>query len=865
MAEPIAEFFRRLHGEEAFGHLIVWTRQDKATRAFDLAAAGALTAAMEYCRRRAETCDVYAAVGLQASPPAGNGRGTEDGVCSVPAVWADIDIAGPAHASKDLPATEQDAVALIEAVGLPPSIIVRSGFGLQVYWRYKEPWRLETAADRAAAKSLSTRFQGLLRQLAQSRGWGLDSTPDLCRVLRVPGTFNRKLPPDIRSVTAEYSDSAYTQADIEEILAGIEDPGPLLPRAEPQESLPPAKLPLILEGCPWMQHCRDDARNLPEPEWYRLITVVARCEDAERWAHELSKAYPRYSRRETAAKLRQASRDNVAPVTCAYVQSDLGGEKFCAECLFRGNVNSPIAIGRIETDGDSLESAAPESSVPHLPGDSQPASGDPPGDPPPEPESEISAAAAKIERFTDLGNAKRFAAKYRERLRYCEKWARWYAWDGMRWREDEVLEVYHLGTALIRSLYSLAKRIPDEEEREAFLAHLIKSESWRSITAMINLAKADPAIAIRPSDLDSDPWLLTVRNGTIDLHTGQLRPHNQRDLMTKLAPVTFDPKAACPNWLEFLYMVMNRRSSLVAFLQRAFGCCLTGITSDKAMFIMYGAGGDNGKSTMVDIIQRLMGDYATRTPVETFLKKKENAIPNDIAKLKGARFVWASENERGSRLSEALIKEMTGGDKMSARFMRGEYFEFYPEFKPWLATNHKPQVRGDRALWNRLKLIPFDVTIPKDQQKPRHEVTAMFQAEFPGILVWAVQGCLAWQREGLGVPDEVMEATREYEAEQDTFAMFLEEKCIQVPNARALSLALYREYKSWAEQYGEAPVSHKMFASFMSERGFAKTKTMKGAVYLGIGLRAEDRYDMPRQQGAPRQSEFRAEEEGEEV
>src|SRR5579883_3346581 len=350
MAEPIAEFFRRLHGEEAFGHLIVWTRQDKATRAFDLAAAGALTAAMEYCRRRAETCDVYAAVGLQASPPAGNGRGTEDGVCSVPAVWADIDIAGPAHASKDLPATEQDAVALIEAVGLPPSIIVRSGFGLQVYWRYKEPWRLETAADRAAAKSLSTRFQGLLRQLAQSRGWGLDSTPDLCRVLRVPGTFNRKLPPDIRSVTAEYSDSAYTQADIEEILAGIEDPGPLLPRAEPQESLPPAKLPLILEGCPWMQHCRDDARNLPGPEWYRLITVVARCEDAERWAHELSKAYPRYSRRETAAKLRQASRDNVAPVTCAYVQSDLGGEKFCAECLFRGNVNSPIAIGRIETE-----------------------------------------------------------------------------------------------------------------------------------------------------------------------------------------------------------------------------------------------------------------------------------------------------------------------------------------------------------------------------------------------------------------------------------------------------------------------------------------------------------------------------------
>lgn len=861
----IAEFFRRLHGEEAFGHLIVWTRQDKATRAFDLGVEGALAAAAEYSRQRAETCDVYAAVGLQRSPPAGSGRGAEDGVCSIPAVWADVDIAGPAHSSKDLPPTEQDAFALIEAVGLPPSIIVRSGFGLQVYWRYKEPWRLETAADRAAAKSLSTRFQALLRQLARSRGWGLDSTPDLCRVLRVPGTFNRKLPPNIRPVTVDYFECAYNQADLEEILDGIEDAGPAPPRLESQESLPPAKLLLILEGCPWMQHCRDDAATLPEPEWYRLITILARCEDAERWAHELSKAYPRYSRRETAAKLRQASRDNIAPVTCAYVQSDLGGEEYCGECLFRGNVNSPIAIGRIETGADPDGEAAPAPSAPDPSGESKPTGGDPPATVPPEADSEVTAAASKIERFTDLGNAKRFAAKYRERLRYCEKWSRWYAWDGMRWREDEVLEVYSLGTALIRSLYALAKKIPDEEEREAFLGHLIKSESWRSITAMINLAKADPAIAIRPSNLDSDPWLLTVRNGTIDLHAGQLRPHNQRDLITKLAPVMFDPQAACPNWLEFLHMVMNRRSNLVTFLQRAFGYCLTGITSDKAMFILYGAGGDNGKSTMVDIIQRLLGDYANRTPVETFLKKKENAIPNDIAKLKGARFVWASENERGSRLSEALIKEMTGGDKMSARFMRGEFFEFYPEFKPWLATNHKPQVRGDRALWNRLKLIPFDVTIPKEQQKPRHEVTAMFQAEFPGILNWAVQGCLTWQREGLGVPEEVMAATREYESEQDTFAMFLEEKCVRAPNARILSLSLYREYKSWAEQYGEAAVSHKMFASFMSERGFAKSKTMKGALYSGIGLRAEDRYDMPRQQAAPRQAEFRAEEEGEEV
>ena len=852
MADAIAKitgFFRRLHGEEASGHLIVWTRQNSATRAFDLAAEGAITTAAEYCDQRAAVFDVYAAVGLQGSPPGGNLRGTEDGVAVVPAVWADIDIFGPAHTAQNLPPTEQHAFTIIEAVGLPPSIIVRSGFGLQVYWCFKEPWRLETVADRGRAKSLSTRFQARLRTLAQSHGWTIDSTHDLCRVLRVPGTFNRKLPADVRPVTAEFSDCAYTQSDLEEILEGVEDTGSPSPLFTPQESLPSAKLPLILDGCPWMQHCQNDAATLPEPEWYRMLTVVARCHEAERWAHELSKGYSRYSRQETARKLRQASSDNIAPVTCLYIQSDLGGEKYCSECLFRGNVNSPIAIGRIEVGDAVTASAAANSPRPGPPSDSSSAENDPPGSAPPETESEVSAAAAKIERFTDLGNARRFAAKYRDRLRYCERWTRWYAWDGMRWREDEVLEVCNLGTALIRSLYGLAKKIPDEEERKAFLAHLIKSESWRSITAMINLAKADPAIAIRPSDLDSDPWLLTVRNGTIDLHTGQLRPYNQRDLITKLAPVAFEPEATCPNWLDFLYMVMNQRSSLVVFLQRAFGCCLTGITSDKAMFILYGAGGDNGKSTMVDIIQRLLGDYANRTPVETFLKKKENAIPNDIAKLKGARFVWASENERGSRLSEALIKEMTGGDKMSARFMRGEFFEFYPEFKPWLATNHKPQVRGDRALWNRLKLIPFDVTIPKEQQKPRHEVTAMFQAEFPGILNWAVQGCLAWQREGLGVPEEVAEATREYEAEQDTFAMFLSEKCVCVPNARVASTALYKVYRVWAEEHGESPVSHKVFGSFLSERGFQKDRLKTGIVYRGVGLLAEEIHDTPRANG----------------
>ena len=860
--QAIRQFLERVHGPEPEGWLILWTRQDKATATFDLAENGALDRAVEYCAARAPAFDMYAAVGLQRERPANTSRGAEPGVSALPGFWADVDIAGGAHKARDLPPTEQDARSLIDTAGLEPTIIVNSGFGLQPYWLLREPWRIEGEDERQRLKSLSSRFQLNLRLRANMRGWTMDSTADLCRVLRVPGTFNHKVDGDVRMVTAEYADCAYNLDDFEDLLAGIEDPGEAGREPSPRPDLPPARLPPILDGCAWMRQCRDNATALAEPEWYRMLTVVARCEDPDRWAHDLSKGYPKYSKRETQRKLKQASGDKVAPVTCAYVQSDLNGGRFCGECLFHGNINSPIAIGRIEgVDGvEGIEpppeagAAAPEPSA----ASQQPAS---PGPAPPAP---AETAASMIERFTDLGNARRFVARYRGMVLYCEKWGKWFLWDNQRWRDDEKLGIISKAASLIRSLYGMAKQIKDEDERKAFLSHLVRSESFRSLNSMVSLAKSDAAIARLPEDFDANPWVLTVENGTIDLRTGKLLPHDPSRAITKLAPVVYDSDATCPNWLEFLNMVMKQRPSLVAFLQRAFGCCLTGIASDKAMFILYGSAGDNGKSTMVDVIQRLLGDYATRTPTETFLKKKDGAIPNDVAKLKGARFVWAAENERGSRLSESLIKEMTGSDKMSARFMRGEFFEFYPEFKPWLATNHKPQVRGDRALWNRLKLIPFDVTIPKDQQRPPHEVAAMFRAEYPGILNWALQGCLDWQRSGLGVPDEVVQATREYESEQDTFAMFLSEKCVCVQNARSAANALYKIYRVWAEEHGENPVSDKMFGPMLTERGFAKVRTKTGMVYMGVGIRAEDIYDGPRS-SIPVPPPARADEEGEEI
>jgi putative DNA primase/helicase len=899
--DTIRRFIERLHGPEPEGWLVIWTRQDQATRAFDLRVKGALDQAVDYCAAKASIFDVYAAVGLQQHQPVGTSRGDESGVSVVPGFFADVDIQGPSHKAKNLPPTERDARSLIESLGLEPSIIVRSGFGLQPYWLFREPYLIENDDERQRLKSLSVRFQQHLRLPAKARGWTLDSTADLCRVLRVGGTFNHKVAGDVRLVTVEYADHAYNLFDFDDLLVGIDDPGEARRDAVTHVDFPPAKLPQILEGCPWMRHCQVDAASLSEPDWYHMLTVVARCEDPELWAHELSKPYPQYSSRETQQKLRHAASNEVAPVTCAYVQSDLGGEQFCRECLFRGNVNSPIRIGRIEALEPAEEKPAPpeepsalpvaatgtETSMDPTPNEDKPPSPEgPPGSPvapngtekliDPEPDeskpespeepSDSLAAAIRMEKFTDLGNARRLMARNRDTIIFCPPWNRFLFWESMLWTDDNQLEIFARAADLIRSLYPLANRIKDEEERNAFLGHLRKSESHRAQHAMVTLAKADRGIARQPDDFDNDPWLLTVMNGTIDLRTGNIRPHNPKDMITKLAPVIYDPSARCPNFLEFLDMIMLGRKSLIEFLKRAIGLSLTGITSDKVMFILYGPGGDNGKSTLVEVIEMLLGTYAKRTPVATFLKKREGGIPNDIARLKGARFVWASESDRGVRLSESLIKEMTGGDKLVARFLHGEFFEFMPKFKIWLATNHKPNIRGDAALWQRLKLVPFEYTIPKDRQKKRHEVMAMFRAELPGILNWAIEGCVEWQRDGLGVPEEVVNVTREYEAEQDTFSAFLEETCVRTPNAQVLSMPLYRKHKMWCEEHGELPVTHKTFAAIMSERGFKKTRTRQGFLYSGIGLRSEDHYDMPKaNQLAPGQPRFDQDEEGEEV
>lgn len=445
--------------------------------------------------------------------------------------------------------------------------------------------------------------------------------------------------------------------------------------------------------------------------------------------------------------------------------------------------------------------------------------------------------AEQAEHLTDLGNARRLVRLYGHDLRYCYDWGKWLFWDGKRWKDDSTEEIARRAKRTVATIYAEAADATDEKLRDAIAIHAKRSESQRSISAMISLAQSEPTIPVLAHQLDKDPFLINLENGVLNLSNGNLRLSKRDDLLTKLAAAECLAKAECPQWLTFLNRIMSNNQNLISFLQRAVGYSLSGDTSERVLFLLHGIGA-NGKTTFLETIAGLLGDYGMRTPTETLLIKRTGAIPNDVARLRGARFVYASETEEGKRLAEALVKDMTGGDKISARFLRAEWFEFLPEFKLWLGTNHKPNIRGtDNAIWDRIRLIPFTVIIPPEERIPRRELLARFRQEFPGILRWAVEGCLEWQRKGLGTPEEVQTATASYRAEMDLVGHFLADCCIEKSSAQVKVQDLHKAYKSWCDANGEIPLGKLAFGTRLTERGFVQRKQTAGVRYwVGIGL-----------------------------
>ena len=427
---------------------------------------------------------------------------------------------------------------------------------------------------------------------------------------------------------------------------------------------------------------------------------------------------------------------------------------------------------------------------------------------------------------TDLGNAERLALQHGSSLRFCYQMKKWFVWDEKRWSIDDIGEVERRAKHTVSSIYSeaaIASDAGDTEKAKKLAKWALSSQEAKRIRDMINLARSEPGLTVRPNELDTSPWLLNVVNGTIDLKSGQLLPHDRHHMITKLAPVEYHSEATCPTWEEFLYQIMDGNQRLVDFLQRSIGYALTGDVSEQVLFILYGSG-SNGKSTFIGTIMAMLGtDYAMKASPELLITKQGQSHPTEKTDLFGRRFVAAIETEVGAKLDEAFVKEATGGDVIRARRMREDFWEFLPTHKIFLATNHKPVIQGtDHAIWRRHKLIPFVVTIPEDEQDK--QLPEKLRAELPGILAWAVRGCLNWQDSGLGVPDEVRAATEEYRLEMDELGDFIGDRCVMGPEHQVTSNDLYNHYKTWCGENGYQPLAQRSLGARLAERGLVPVR-----------------------------------------
>lgn len=411
--------------------------------------------------------------------------------------------------------------------------------------------------------------------------------------------------------------------------------------------------------------------------------------------------------------------------------------------------------------------------------------------------------------FADEALALRFAEAHADKLRYVAAWGRWISFDGACWRFDDTLLAF-----------DRARKICREAAAECNTTKVAKTiASAKTVAAVERLARADRRLAATVDQWDDDPWLLNTPGGVVDLRTGRYGSHRLEDYATKLAGVAPDAACPIPNWLKFLERVTAGDNNLIAYLKRTTGYTLTGVTREHALFFMYGTGA-NGKTTFLNAITAATGDYHRTAPIETFTAVTGERHPTDLAGLRGARLVTAIETEEGRRWAEAKIKALTGGDKISARFMRQDFFEFVPQFKLLIAGNHKPGLRSvDEAIRRRFNLIPFTVTIPPAERD--EALPDKLKAELPGILAWIIAGCLEWQEKGLAAPSAVTAATAAYLEAEDAVAAWIDECCERDPNAWESTAALFSSWSAWAIKAGEYVGSQKRFADRLEPRGIS--------------------------------------------
>ncbi len=444
------------------------------------------------------------------------------------------------------------------------------------------------------------------------------------------------------------------------------------------------------------------------------------------------------------------------------------------------------------------------------------------------------------EHCTDLGNARRLVALHGADLRYCGELGGWLIYDGRRWTPDRSGQVERYAKDTARAIYGEAANAPDEAERKALAKWALASESALRLRAMIELARSEPGVPVRADDFDRDPWLLNVQNGALDLHTGQVAPHRREDMITKLCPVDYDPRAEDEKLKGYLAVVTAGNNEFASYLQRCAGYSLTGLTDDEVILLVLGPSA-TGKSTLIEALLALLGDYAVKLPFDSFLERRDVGAPRpDLTRLRGARLVAAVETAKTRTLDGVLLKELTGGDTITVRSLYALPFSFRPECKVWLAANDAPRIDDcDSGIWRRLQRLPFEAEIQPDQRDPqikKHLRTDGLSA----LLAWAVVGCLAWQKDGLQPCATVKTRTAELRASMNPLLEFVEERCLLGGQYKTEGAELRAAYEMWAAEVRAKPLSNRVWGSHLRALGCERNQVREGGknrrYWSGVGL-----------------------------
>lgn len=758
----------------------------------------------------------------------GNAGGTRQDLAELPGLWVDIDC-------YKIGVSVEEAVRALGACPLIPTVIVGSGGGVHAYWLFREPLDARWINN---ADSLKEEIDAALRQLAGVFA-GDTSSCDITRVLRLPGTHNTKTG-ELRPVAVlEASWVRHEFADLVEMLDWL---GPLL------RSSAPATADAEDATNPFLEAAKHFAFG-------SAIDVQQRLEAMQYQADGPTGINA--TQRDVSASMvgRGHADDEIVELLLATTRRAAfpHGEKWNWKREER-KIRLLISEWRKKLEKLNADRPSPPSPVIQLKRGG------------PEPVEEASADAEDAPQLSgfplnDIGNANRLILHHGAALRFVIGIG-WHTWDGRRYEFDPaIVAARKLAHETVRTMTLQALDIRAASEKQAkSKTQLIKFAIGSGNTSKINgmLTQAEPHLAATADLLDADPWMLNCLNGTVDLRTLELRPHTQSDLLTKLVPIAYDPVAACPIWERFVSEIFGGDAQMVDFLQRSLGYSLTGITTEQLVFILHGSG-SNGKSVLLETIAAVLSDYAQQCPSDTFVSNdKGSHIPNDIARLVGSRFVSIVETEQDRKLAEGLVKQATGGDRLVARFLHKEWFEFTPKFKLWMATNHKPRVRGnDNAIWRRLRLLPFLITFAdpeeaKDDQPIKDRgLKNKLMNELPGILNWMIRGCIMWQNEGLlQAPKAVLEATTEYRESQDVASGFVWDACHVHVSAQCAVAELYKAYKKWCDDNGETPVSAKALGTALDEKGFRPDKGSAGKrMRKGLDLKSEWRQSLAFEDG----------------